>query len=320
MVLNVGLVGPGGIAENALLPALRQVPGARLWSVASRDLGRARDCARRHGAAAAEPAHDRIETLLADPELDALIIATPDRLHAEQTVAAAEAGKHVLVEKPMATDADSARAMVRACREAGVTFGVAYHMRWHAGHRRLHERVRAGAIGTIRQMRVQWTLKADDNANWRASPALGRWWSLAGVGTHCLDQILWFLGPSGGAVTALRSSVSRPVWGGPHDEQTTITLSFESGAQATLCSSVLYRAPGRLEVYGSEGFAICEDTMATHGGGRIELKREPFPFEPRNPYEGEIADFVEAVGAGRDPEVNGEAGLRNVELLLEADP
>ena len=319
-MMNIALIGPGRIAEHSLIPGLAKVPEARLWSVMSRDLGRARDFARRHRAAGGETAHDRLDTLLADPELHAVIIATPDKLHAEQTFAAAEAGKHVLVEKPMATDAESARAMVRACRDAGVVLAVAYHMRWHRGHRLLHARVGAGKVGAIRQIRAQWSFKAPDKFNWRALPEVGRWWSLAGVGTHCLDQIRWFMAPVGGAITALRSSIGRAVWGGPHDEQATITLSFESGAQATLCSSALFRAPTRLEIYGSEGYAICEGTLGAHGKGRIEVNGETLEYEPEDPYAGEIADFVAAVGEGREPEVNGEEGLRNVELLLEADP
>ena len=122
-MMNVALVGPGRIAEHSLIPGLENVPGAQLWSVMSRDHGRARDFARRHGAAGGEAAHERLDTLLADPELEAVIIATPDKLHAEQTIAAAKVGKHVLVEKPMATDAESARAMVRACRNAGSVQG-----------------------------------------------------------------------------------------------------------------------------------------------------------------------------------------------------
>ena len=319
-MMNVALVGPGRIAEHSLVPGLSKVPDARLWSVMSRDLERARAFASRHGAAGDEVAHDRLDTLLADPELDAVIIATPDKLHAEQTLAAAEAGKHVLVEKPMATDAESGRAMIRACRDAGVVLAVAYHMRWHAGHRLLHARVGEGAVGTIRQMRVQWSFQAPDKANWRAMSEVGRWWSLAGVGTHCLDQIRWFMAPAGGATTALRSSIGRSVWGGPHDEQATITLSFESGAQATLCSSALFKAPTRMEVYGSEGFATCEGTLGPHGEGRIELNGEPLEYEPADPYAGEIADFVAAINERRAPEVDGEEGLRNVEMLLEADP
>ena len=319
-MMNIALIGPGRIAEHSLVPGLEKVPEARLWSVMSRDLGRARDFARRHRAASREAAHERLDTLLADPELDAVIIATPDKLHAEQTIAAAEAGKHVLVEKPMATDMESARAMVETCRDAGVVLAVAYHMRWHAGHRLLHARVRAGDIGAIRQMRVQWSSRAPDKRNWRAVPDVGRWWSLAGVGTHCLDQIRWFMAPAGGATTALRSSIGRTVWGGPHDEQATITLSYESGAQATLCSSVLFAAPTRMEVYGSEGYATCEGTLGAHGRGRIELNGEPLDYEAQDPYAGEIADFVAAVNEGREPEVGGQEGLRNVELLLEADP
>ena len=175
-MMNIALVGPGRIAEHSLIPGLAKVPEARLWSVMSRDLRRARDFARRHGAAGGETAHDRLDTLLADPELDAVIIATPDKLHAEQTLAAAEAGKHVLVEKPMATDVESARAMVRACRDAGVVLAVAYHMRWHRGHRLLHARVGAGEVGAIRQIRAQWSFKAPDKFNWRALSSR-IWWT-----------------------------------------------------------------------------------------------------------------------------------------------
>ena len=128
------------------------------------------------------------------------------------------------------------------------------------------------------------------------------------------------MAPAGGAISALRSSIARAVWGGPHDEQATITLSFESGAQATLCSSALFKAPTRMEVYGSEGFATCEGTLGAHGKGRIELNGEPLEYAPADPYAGEIADFVAAINERRAPEVDGEEGLRNVEMLLEADP
>lgn len=101
MTFKIGIIGPGGIAERKLAPALAEVDGATLWNVLSRDRARAAEFAARHGAASPRPAHDDLEAMLGDPELDGVIIATPDKLHAGQAIAAAAHGKHVLVEKPM---------------------------------------------------------------------------------------------------------------------------------------------------------------------------------------------------------------------------
>ena len=130
-MIRLGMMGTGNISRDALTPAIAEVDDAVLWSVFSRERDRADAFAAVNGAAAATAGHDDLQSFLADPELDAVIIATPDRLHAEQAIAAARAGKHVLVEKPMATSVDEADAMVAACRAAGVQLGVAYHMRWH---------------------------------------------------------------------------------------------------------------------------------------------------------------------------------------------
>lgn len=319
MSLNIAVLGPGKIAENELVPALGEVPRAKLWSVLSRDERRAAAFARSHGAGSPQPAYTDLNAVLRDPDLHAVIIASPDRLHAEQAMAAARAGKHVLVEKPMATELADARAMIDACGEAGVKLAVAYHMRWHAGHRKLADAVRADALGTLRHLHVQWAFRASDSSNWRASVEVGRWWSLAGVGTHCLDQIRWYMLPTCGEIVHMQSLITRDVWGGPHDETALLSFKFESGATASLCSSVLFSAPQRLELYGSGGYAICDDTLGAHGKGKVRTHRGAMPFESANPYVGEIQDFVDAILEDREPEVGGEEGLRNVELLLRAD-
>ena len=111
MTVNIAVIGPGKIARNQLAPALNQVADARFWGVLSRDRQRGIEFAEAHKAKSPEPVHTQLESLLSDPDLDAVIIATPDKLHAERTIACAAAGKHVLVEKPMATDVESAKAM-----------------------------------------------------------------------------------------------------------------------------------------------------------------------------------------------------------------
>ncbi len=318
MTVNIAMLGTGSIADDVLAPALQRVAGARLWSVLSRDRDRARAFAQRHGALAPAPVHDVLDTLLADSDLHAVIIAAPDYLHAPHAIAAARAGKHVFTEKPMATGIAEGEAMVRACDDAEVMLAVGYHLRWHAGHRKMLRLIRAGGVGDLHHMRVQWTFQVSDARNWRAQRDTASWWSLSGVGTHCLDLIRWVMVPACGEVVSLASTISREVWHGPNDETAVVALRFASGATAEFCSSVLFAAPSRAEVYGSDGYIRCEDTLTRRAAGSIDTHQGSLEFDVADPYAGEIRDFVAAIENHRKPEVDGREGLRNVELLAQA--
>ena len=87
---------------------------------------------------------------------------------------------------------------------------------WHAGHRALHTDAQAGALGTLRHMRVQWPMHSGPE-NWRAQEELATWWCLSGVGTHCLDQIRWFMRPTQGEVVRLLPLITKSVYDGPHE-------------------------------------------------------------------------------------------------------
>ncbi|HVY48906.1 MAG TPA: Gfo/Idh/MocA family oxidoreductase [Minicystis sp.] len=315
MPLRFGVLGPGSIADHFLAPAIARVRGAELWSVCSRDAGRARAFAARHGAKSPSPAFDDEAAFLADPKLDVVLVATPDRLHASQAIAAARAGKHVLVEKPMATSAAEARAMVEACGAANVKLGVAYHLRHHGGHEVLARAVHEGALGEVRHARVLWAYKARDASNWRAREDVGRWWALAGVGTHCVDLARWLLVPRAGEVTEVRAVTSRSVFGGPHEETAVAALRFASGATAEIVASVLFDATSAVDVFGDAASASAEGTLGPHGRGRLRIRGAEVGFPHQDPYAREIADFVAAVEQDRAPEVDGHEGLRNVEIL-----
>jgi 1,5-anhydro-D-fructose reductase (1,5-anhydro-D-mannitol-forming) len=316
--IKFAIVGTGNAADLLLAPALRSVPGAELHSVVSRDLERAEHFALVHGATATTPAFDDPEECFADPALDAVIIATPDGTHAAYAVAAAKAKKHVFCEKPIATTALDARAMIDACRRAKVRLGIGYHLRFHAGHRMVAEQLAVGAIGRISHMRVQWTYDAKNNGNWRAERSLSRWWSLAGVGTHGLDLIRWWMMPTCGEVVQVRSMISHERYGGPNDETAIVLMRFESGATAELVSSVLFESPRRVEVFGEEGAVMCEGTLGPYGEGTIKMRGELLRWELIAPYEAELASFVRSIRENREPEVSGEEGLRNIEIMLHA--
>ena len=315
--LNVAIVGTGSIAAGGHAPALLATEHAQLWSVLSRDAERAREFAKQFQAQSKRPAYTELAPLLADPDLDAVIIATPDKLHAEQAIAAAKAGKHVLLEKPLATDAASAARVVEHCERANITLALCYRLRWHAGHRAIVKAVHAGKFGTIHHVRSLWSSRQQDSSNWRASADVGRWWSLGANGTHLVDLSRWILRPSQGEIAQVSSVIARENWHGPHDETAAATFKFEGGATAQICSSVLFDAPSRLEIYGSKGWAICEDTFGREGAGRMRTNEGDVAFPVVNPFVGLLDDFIDAIRQRRKPEVDAAEGARNVEILLK---
>ena len=315
--LNVAILGTGNIATHGHAPALLSSEKAQLWSVLSRDLNKAEGFAAKFGAKSDSPAYTSIEKLLQDPNLNAVIVATPDKLHAQHAIAAASMGKHVLLEKPMACERKELISIREACNSSGVVLALGYHLRWHAGHRALVEAVHAGKFGQVQHVRVQWAWRASDATNWRAGKDFGRWWSLGAVGTHCLDLIRWTLMPSSGEVSTARAIISNETWGGPHDETAVVSLKFERGATAEFCSSVLFNSPSRFEIYGTEGWAICEGTLGREGAGKIWTNQGEFTFSSSNPFLGQLNNFADAVLGKQRPEVDCEEGARNVELLLQ---
>ena len=317
MSINVGIIGTGRIAHMQLAPAMQHVKGARFWSVLSRSEDRAAEFANQHGAVAPVNAYSSLSAFLADPSLEAVIIATPDGLHAQQAIAAARAGKHVLLEKPMATSVEDAATITETCTEERVKLGIAYHLRWHDGHRKIAEQLHDGTFGQPRYARAIWTWQAEDNSNWRASRELGQWWGLAGVGTHCIDLMRWMLLPVCGEVTRTSSVIDKSKYGGPHDETASVSLQFGEGVVADITTSVVFSTPSRFELHCDEASVVCEGTLGSGGDGKILINNTPLAFEVVNPYVGEIQNFIDAVEGKARIAVPGAEGQRNVELLMQ---
>src|SRR5205085_5662416 len=149
--LGWGLIGASDIAATRMIPAIAAQPDSRVVAVMSSTIERARQFAHDHNI---PRAYDRLEDILADPAVDVVYVSTTNDRHKEQTLAAAQAGKHVLCEKPLALSLDDAQAMVEACRGAGVVLGTNHHLRNAATHRTLRRLIADGAIGRPLAVRV----------------------------------------------------------------------------------------------------------------------------------------------------------------------
>jgi predicted dehydrogenase len=315
--LRWGLIGCGDIAEQRVAPALRDAPGSSLVAVSRARAELAEDFARRHGA---ERWHSDWRDLLREPDLDAIYVATPVHLHAEQAVAAAEAGKHVLCEKPMALDVAGCDRMLAAARTHRVRLGVAYYRHHYPIVRRLHDLVREGAFGQIVLAQVQ------AYSPFNAAPGQPRAWLLdkaaAGggpmfdTGCHRIEVLVDLLGP----VEEARGFLANARYHDREVEDTAVAhLAFESGATGIISvSQATLESRDTIDIYGSSGSAhvavLNQGTLriVTPSGERVE--QLPPHANLHLPL---VADFVQAVLDGRDPTVTGEIGLA-VSRVLEA--
>jgi predicted dehydrogenase len=318
-VVGWGLVGCGDIAEKRVAAALRDSRGSALLAVARARAELAADFAARHRA---RRSYADWRELLRDPEIDAVYVATPVRHHAEQTVAAAEAGKHVLCEKPMALDVAECERMVAAARSHGVRLGVAYYRHCYPVVRRLRELLASGEIGRPVLAEIQ-AFEAFD-----VPPGHPRAWFLrkaeAGggpmfdFGCHRIEVLLDLLGPPD-EVRGLSANVrftERDV------EDTSIAhLRFRSGALAVLTAThAAFEPRDTLDLYGSQGSAhaaVLNDgalRVVTAAGGRDEA--HPPHANRHQPL---IEDFVRAVLEDREPAVTGALGLEVNRVLAAID-
>jgi predicted dehydrogenase len=200
------------------------------------------------------------EQILADPQIDAVVLATPHSQHEAQVRQAAAAGKHIHVEKPITLDYASAQAVVAAAQKAGVVLAVGFCRRFHPSVGEIRQRLADGRLGRVLSMVGQHTTSTGQfipPENWRAAPAEAPGGALTAVGVHSLDHMIEF----GGRVRDVRCITARNI-PGPSDDTTTVMLTFESGATGLLFCSVATATNFCFTLYGSKGLAeISKPTL-----------------------------------------------------------
>jgi len=326
--VRIALVGVGDAGAHHLraIATLQAQGQVELVAVCSRDSLRAEGRLAELGLPPTLPYYTTLDALLHSGRAQAVILATPDGLHAAQVQACARAGLHVLVEKPLALHPGEAQQAVAAARQSGVVLQVGYHLRHHAAHRLLRSQAE-GWLGRLHNLSLRWAWPDPATAGWRARGDSARFWSLAALGTHCIDLCQWLIDSPIIAYTGLTDTpLSQGV-----DRCAEVTLRFASGALAHLSVAVTHRALSRLLLVGELGEVECLGTFGAQGTGELwhrPLRKpaEPVSFTPHDPYAAQLQSFVTAVRAGTapvsrpatapaDPASGLAQALKNVELL-----
>jgi 1,5-anhydro-D-fructose reductase (1,5-anhydro-D-mannitol-forming) len=309
MTIGVAILGTGRIVETGYIPALAAVDEAKAVAVLSRDRARAESFAARHDI---PNAYADLEALLANPDVDAVIVATPDATHEPQVIAAARAGKHILCEKPMSTTPESCAPMAEAVLASGVTFAMGYDNRFNPGLRRIKELIEAGAIGPVRHTHAYVTTAVSDPNNWRAKGEQSRYWAMSATSTHIIDIYRWYFGDP----TDVCGVFISPVFHSDKDEISTVTMYYRDRLMAGLTAAAVMPEANRIEIYGEKGSIIGEECFGrTNPQAIVTCNGERQAVPQPDPFAFEIRDFIEAIEHKRPPLATLEDGLRNVEIM-----
>ncbi|PBB91300.1 fructose reductase [Mesorhizobium sp. WSM3864] len=316
--LRWGLVGASRIAAEWIIPGIRATPGNEVVAVQGSNPARVREYARGNDIPLT---CESLEDLLS-AGVDAVYISNTNEKHAACAIAALNAGKHVLGEKPMAMTEQDAEEMVSLAKDRDLVLAINHHLRGMNSHRKLRELVDSGVLGDLVAARAMFgVLLPEDNRGWRtdsASAGAGVFFDLT---VHDADTLHFILGEKFVRVAAFTSNNGISAKG-IEDGVATIAQTASGLTVQITESFAIEHARTNLELHGTKASVFAEDVLLQRPGGRLELSvqgnRQEIPIEHENAYPRVIAAFADAVrGVGR-PLVSGEDGLASLRFALAA--
>jgi len=313
-----GVLGWARIAQKEVIPAIQRSSNGVFHALASRDAAKLAECKTNLNP---PNLHDSYDELVRDPEVDAVYNPLPNSLHKEWTIKAAEQGKHVLCEKPIALNAIECREMIAACRANGVMFMEAFMYRYSARTTKVRELLRSGKLGEIKFIQSQFRFLLNRPGDVRRIEGLGGG-SLYDVGSYPVNFVGMIMdeitkSPPGQGPTA-ESVVVQCVRENGVDELFSALLRYPGGVVAAIHSGFNAQLRVTSEIIGTKGSLEIPVTFFGVAGSMtltIGDKRRDIPVAESDRYRLQMEDFAEAIQQKRPPLMTTEETLRNMELL-----
>ncbi len=265
-----GVIGCGGIADRRTLPGMMLADNAELVAVMDANPEFAENVKEKYNA---KYAFTDAKELLALDEIEAVYIASPVAFHKEQAFAAADAKKHILIEKPVALTAADAEEIEAYCKKAGVKLGVGFMMRFHAYHQAIKNLIDEGKLGNIVSMRGQFTCWYPEiEGAWRQKFATSGGGSMVDMGVHAIDVLQYVSGLKAETVTGFASNL---VFNYEVEDSCNAIMKMDNGAAMYIEANFNIpdaAASCRLELYGTRGSILAEGTLSQVEGGKVEVR------------------------------------------------
>lgn len=311
--LRFGILGAARIAPNALLKPARIVPDVQVVAVAARDSSKANAFARAHNIPNVMPSYD---ALVNDPGIDAIYNPLPNALHYEWTIKALRAGKHVLCEKPLASNAREAQEMANVAAETGCVLMEAFHYRYHPLARRVTAILASGEIGTVRQIAADFFIPLflrPNDIRFQYALAGG---AVMDTGCYCINLLRWLANAEPQIVSAQARKISPDV-----DRLMFAEMRFENGVTAKMGCSLAAFPPVKISarVVGDAGELHISNPFVPqyYNGLRVETKqgtrRERVTREPT--YNFQLRAFAAATRGEPTNLTDGRDGVKNMQAI-----
>lgn len=328
-----GVIGAGGIADRRTIPGMMRCERAELVAVMEINMELAERLRAKWGC---KRAYDSEAALLADPEIDAVYIASPVVMHARQARMAADAGKHILLEKPLAMTSGEGQEVIDYCRARGVKLAAGLMMRFGSYVQEMKKAIAAGKIGRPLSGFAQFTCWYPDiPGSWRQKKASGGGGALMDMGVHCIDLMQYVLGCPVREVAAFHDTLSFHY---EVEDSSTVLLRMANGAQCVVQSNFNVpdgAAKWRLEFFGDQGRLCGDGVIGQVDGGALDalflgeqggydaqqdakrVQGEQIDVEFGDLYQREIASFCASILDGAPLEAPAEDAL-SVQKVIEA--
>ncbi len=320
--LGYAIVGLGYYGLQTILPQFVNCEHSRVTALVSGDRAKALATATKYGVPERSiytyADFDRIRD---NPDVDIVYVCLPNSMHAEYTIRAAKAGKHVMCEKPMAISVAECEVMIRACKTAGKKLMIGYRCHFEPFNLEAMRLAKSGAAGKIRYVRSEHGFVQGDPNKWRLKRALSGGGSLMDMGIYSLQAARYMTGEEPIAVTARESTDRRDPRFREVEDMIEWTLEFPSGAIAG-CQSMYSANQNHILLMGDKGRIELEpatrydgNKMWTGRDGRETAITSPPPGPGKTQFAGQLDHLAECILDEREPIVSGEEGLRDMRIV-----
>ena len=318
--LGYAILGLGYYATRIIMPRFAECEHSRLTALVSGTPEKLKTFGEQYGIPESHRySYETFDRIADNPDVDIVYVITPNSLHRVFTERAAQAGKHVMCEKPMATSSADCEAMIAACKAAGRKLMIGYRSRFQAHNLEAIKLIRDGTLGPVRTVAADHGFTIGNPAQWRLNKALAGGGSLMDIGIYSLNAARYLTGEEPVAVNAMESTDRNDVRFKEVEDVIGFQLLFPSGATAN-CYSAYSANFNRYRVNGPRGW-IALDPATPYQGQSMSVSlngqtgpREPAP-QPKNQFSAQLDHLSECVLAGREPIVPGEEGLKDLRLI-----
>jgi predicted dehydrogenase len=317
------IVGLGRISMQHFMPAITMSKKCKVTALVSGHRDKAGRMAAEYGVPSRSIyGYENYDEIGKSPEIDAVYIALPNSMHADYTIRAAKAGKHVLCEKPMATSIEDSRAMIKACESAGKKLMIAYRCQYEPANLRAVQLIREGKLGSIQSIESAFGFPIAPN-EWRLDKKLAGGGPLMDVGIYCLNASRYLTGEEPAEVRGFSSVVDKDGRFAQVEETLSWTMKFPGGALASCTCTYGSAMTGYFRVRGARG-TITMDPAFNYDGLHLSAQCEgsqPLDFAPDDPdpmhFVREADHMADCILQNKESKTPGQEGLRDMELMSQ---